>query len=61
MYFGIVLKVRAHAYDASDKSRTNASAANELISTTPFSLLALPIRLISFENLNTGDMQIRSM
>jgi len=36
MYSGIVIKVRAHAHDASDKSRTDASAANELILTTPF-------------------------
>jgi hypothetical protein len=27
MYLGVVLKVRAHAHDASDKPRTNASAA----------------------------------
>jgi len=59
MYFGIVLKVRAHAHDASDKPRTNASAADELILTTPFSLPALPIRLIGFGNLDTGGMQIR--
>lgn len=59
MYFGIVLKVRAHAHDASNKPRTNAGAANELMLTTPFFLTALPIRLIGFGNLNTGGMQIR--
>ena len=48
MYFSIVLMVRVHALDASDKPRTNASAVNELILNTPLSLPALPIRLISF-------------
>ena len=41
MYLGIILKVRAHAHDVSDQRRTNASAANELILITPFSLRAL--------------------
>ena len=59
MYFGIVLKVRVHSHDASDKPRTSAGVANELILTTSFSLPGLLIRLIGFGNPSTGGMQIR--